>query len=207
MKDALEKLFGSLARVRIIRLFLQNPSDLFSHKEISSRCKINLNVARREIFLLEKAGLIKKKISSVGTLIKLKNGKIKNKKKEIQGLGLNEFFPLINPLKNLFLEAVIFNKEKTIKSLKSAGDMKLIIFSGVFMQANDYSVDLLLVGERAQKPKLERILKKIEAEIGKEIAFVLFDTREFLYRFSMYDKFINDILNSPHEKVLNKLGI
>ncbi len=207
MKDALEKLFGSPARVKIIRLFLQNPSDLFFPKEISRRCKINSNVARREISLLERAGLIKQKTSSIDTLIKLKNGKVKNKKKEIQGLGLNEFFPLINPLKNLFLEAVAFNKEKTIKSLKSAGDMKLIILSGFFMQMNGYSADLLLVGERVQKPKLERILKKIEAETGKEIAFVLFDTKEFLYRFSMYDKFINDILSSPHEKALNKLDI
>lgn len=207
MKDALEKLFGSLARVRIIRLFLQNPSDLFSHKEISRRCKINLNVARREIFLLEKADLIKKKISSIGTLVKLKNGKMKNKKKEIQGLGLNEFFPLINPLKTLFLEALAFNKEKAVKSLKSAGDMKLIVLTGFFAQINGCSVDLLLVGEKVQKPKLEKILKRIETETGKEIAFVLFDTREFLYRFGMYDRFINDILNSSHEKALNKLGI
>lgn len=207
MKDALEKLFGSAARVKIIRLFLQNPLDLFSSKEISRRCKINFNVARREISLLEKISLINQKTNSVDTLIKLKNGKVKNKKKKIQGLGLNEFFPLINPLKNLFLEAIVFNKEKAIKSLKSAGDMKLIVLSGFFMQIDVYSADLLLVGERVQKPKLERILREIEAETGKEIAFVLFDTREFLYRFSMYDKFINDILNSPHEKALNKLGV
>lgn len=207
MKDTLEKLFGSPARVKIIRLFLQNPLDLFFPKEISRRCKINSNIARREISLLERAGLIKQKTSSIDTLIKLKNGKVKNKKKEIQGMGLNEFFPLINPLKNLFLEAIAFNKEKTIKSLKSVGDMKLIVLSGIFMQADNSSVDMLLVGERVQKSKLERIIRKIEREIGKEISFVLFDTKEFLYRFSMYDKFINDILSSPHEKALNKLDI
>ncbi|MBU3926013.1 hypothetical protein KJ763_02505 [Patescibacteria group bacterium] len=207
MKDVLEKLFGSPARVKVIRLFLQNPSDLFIPTEISRRCKINSNVARREISVLIRAGLIKQKKSFLETILKLKNGKIKNKKKKIQGLGINEFFPFINPLRSLFIESASFNKEKIIKSLKSAGDMKMIVLSGIFMQSNDSSVDLLLVGDRIQKNKLERILKRIEIEMGKEVSFALFDTKDFLYRFSMHDKFIHDILNSPHEKACCKLEI
>jgi len=207
MSDILEKLFGSPARVKIIRLFLQNPLDLFISKEISRKCNINSSVARREISLLSRIGLIKQKTASVGTIIKLKNGKIKNKKKKIQGLGLNEMFPLISPLKNLFIEAVSFNKERMIKGLKSIGDVKLIILSGFFTQAENSPADLLLVGDRIQKPKLDRILKRIERELGKELAFTLFDSKEFLYRFSMYDRFIRDILDYPHEKALNKLEI
>ena len=207
MNDALEKLFGSPARVKIIRLFLQNPLDLFISKEISRKCNINSNVARREISLLGRIGLIKQKTASIDTIIKLKNGKIKNKKKKIQGLGLDEMFPLISPLKNLFIEAISFNKERMIKGLKSVGDVKLIILSGFFTQAENSPADLLLVGDRIQKPKLDRILKRIERELGKELAFTFFDSKEFLYRFSMYDRFIRDILDYPHEKALNKLEI
>lgn len=207
MNDVLEKLFGSPARVKIIRLFLQNPLDLFISKEISRKCNINSSVARREISFLSRIGLIKQKTSSIDTIIKLKNGKIKNKKKKIQGLGLNEMFPLINPLKNLFIEAVSFNKERMIKGLKSVGDVKLIILSGFFTQVENSPADLLLIGDKIQKPELDRILKRTEKELGKELVFAFFDSKEFLYRFSMYDRFIRDILDHPHEKVLNKLGI
>ncbi len=207
MSDALEKLFGSSARVKIIRLFLQNPSDLFNPKEISRRCRINSNLARREISLLEKVGFLKHKSASIDTIIKLKNGKLKNRKKKIQGIGLNEMFPFLASLKTLFLDTPVFNKEKFIQSLKNSGDIKLIILSGIFLHRNTTAADLLLAGDNINRAKVERALKKIESEIGREIAFAVFDTKEFLYRFSMYDHFIRDILDSPHEKVINKLDI
>lgn len=207
MDNALEKLFGSSTRVKIIRLFLQNPSDLFNPKEISRRCRINGNLARREISLLGKVGFLKHKSASIDTVIKLKNGKLKNKKRKIKGIGINEMFPFTAPLKTLFLDTPVFNKEKFIQSLKNSGDIKLIILSGIFLHRDTTAADLLLAGNNINKPKTERILRKLEAKIGREISFAVFDTKEFLYRFSMYDHFIRDILDSPHEKVINKLDI
>ncbi len=207
MDNVLEKLFGSLARVKIIRLFLQNPSDLFNQKEISHRLKINANLFRREISLLEKIGFIKHKTANIDTIIKLKNGKLKNRKKKIQGIGLNEMFPFLAPLKNLFLNTPVFNKEKLVRSLKNSGNIKLIILSGVFLQKDTSGADLLLVGDSIKKAIAEKALKKAESEMGKEIVFAVFDTKEFLYRFSMYDRFIRDILDYPHEKILDKLDI
>lgn len=156
-----------------------------------------------------KIGLLKNKKEFIDTLVKLKNGKVKNKKKKIEGIGLNEFFPLLEPLRNLFLDAVIFDKEKMIKSLKSSGDIKIIILSGIFMSPVGIGgqVDLLLVGDKVKKVKLDNVLRKIERDLGREISFVLFDTKEFLYRFSMYDKFLRDVFDSPHEKALNMLKI
>lgn len=207
MENVLEKLFGSSARVKIIQLFLQNPSDLFNPKEISRRLKINTNLLRREISLLEKIGLIKNKLINIDEVIKLKNGKLKNKKKKIQGIGLNEMFPLLAPLKNLFLDTPVFNKEKLVQSLKNSGNIKLIILSGVFLQKDTSGADLLLVGDGLNRARAEKALKKAEAEIGREIVFAVFGTKEFLYRFSMYDRFLRDILDYPHEKIVDKLGI
>lgn len=207
MENVLEKLFGSSARVKIIRLFLQNPSDLFNPKEISRRLKINANLLRREIFLLEKIGFIKHKAVNIDAIIKLKNGKFKNRKKKIQGIGLDEMFPLLASLKNLFLDTPVFNKEKLVQSLKNSGNIKLIILSGVFLQKDTSGADLLLVGDGLNRARAEKALKKAESEIGREIVFAIFDTKEFLYRFSMYDRFLRDILDYPHEKIMDKLGI
>ena len=207
MSGVLEKLFGSSSRIKIIRLFLLNPENFFISKEISRRARISSGTARREILLLKSVGFIKEKTETINTLIKIKKGKIKNKKKKIKGLKLNELFHFLVPLKNLVLNASPINKEKLSKSLQSAGRMKLIIVSGIFIQADNSRVDMLLVGDSLKKSKLERILKNIEAEIGKEIEYTFFTTKEFMYRHGMYDKFVRDVLDYSHEKLLNKLGV
>lgn len=186
----LEKIFGSSVRVKIIRLFLLNPETLFSLKEISRRAKVNLLSTRREILLLKGIDFIKQ-----------------DKKKKIQGLKLNNFFPLLNPLKNLVLNTAPLNKEKLAKMLNLTGKMKLIVLAGIFIQSDDSKVDVLLVGDSIRKGSLERILRKIESEIGKELIYAVFETKDFLYRFGMYDRFIRDILDYPHEKLVNKLNI
>lgn len=152
-------------------------------------------------------GFLKNKSEMITDLIKLKNGKMKGKKKKIEGLGLNELFPLINPLRGLIVDAVPINKEKIIKSLKSVGNIKLIIFSGIFSGAEGGETDILVVGDGIKKIFLENALKKAEAEAGKDIIYGFFDTKEFLYRFGMNDRFIREILDSPHEKAVNKLNI
>ena len=50
-------------------------------------------------------------------------------------------------------------------------------------------------------------LKKLEAEIGKEITYSLMEKDEFSYRLSMFDRFVTIMLESPHEKLVNKLEI
>lgn len=207
MSGALEKLFGSSARIKIIRLFLLNQDLLLSPKEISRRAKVNLTSARREISLLKKIDFIKQTMERIDEIIKLKNGRIKNKKKKIQGLKLNAFFPLLNPLKNLVLNTAPINRGKLAKMLNSAGRMKLIILAGIFIQSSDGKTDILLVGDSVRKGVLERILRTIEAEIGKELTYAVFNTNEFLYRLGMYDRFVRDILDYPHEKLVNKLNL
>jgi hypothetical protein len=67
-------------------------------------------------------------------------------------------------------------------------------------------VDLLVVGDNMKLSLLENIIKTIESEIGKEIRYAVFETQEFTYRYSVFDKLIRDILDFQHEKIINKLG-
>ena len=68
-------------------------------------------------------------------------------------------------------------------------------------------VDLLVVGDNLRKGTIENIVKTIESEIGREIRYAFFETADFQYRLGIYDKLIRDILDFPHEKILDKLGI
>jgi hypothetical protein len=54
---------------------------------------------------------------------------------------------------------------------------------------------------------LDNIIKSIEAEMGHEIRYAVFETKEFTYRLGMFDKLIRDILDYPHEKIINRLNV
>ena len=66
---------------------------------------------------------------------------------------------------------------------------------------------MLVVGDRLKQAKLLSMMLSIEAELGKELRYAAFETTDFQYRLSIYDKLIRDILDCRHEKILNKLGI
>ena len=94
------------------------------------------------------------------------------------------------------------NKQTISNNFKKVGRVKLIIVSGVFIKNDDSRVDLLIVGDKMRKRKIEEGICKLEAEIGTELVYAVFDTKEFIYRLNMYDKLIRDILDYPHEVVL-----
>lgn len=207
MNTALEKLFGSSARVKMIRLFLSNPENLFSLEDISRRAKVPTLVARREVSLFKAIGLIKQRSELMDKNVKLKDGTVKIKKKKFNGYFLNALFPFVHALRNLVIKAAPADKEAMIKEINTIGRIKLVVFSGIFTNNENSRVDLLLVGDAMRETKLDKVLKNIEAEIGKEIVYAAFKTDDFMYRLGMYDRFIRDILEYPHEKAVNKLNI
>ncbi|MBI2674645.1 MAG: hypothetical protein HYX22_02840, partial [Candidatus Yanofskybacteria bacterium] len=87
------------------------------------------------------------------------------------------------------------------------------VTSGIFLAENtgsdlyDTVADLFIVGDDISKNKLRAFLTALEAEVGKEIKFTLMDKEEFQYRYGMFDRFIRVLLEGPHEKIINKLGL
>ena len=59
--DTLSTIFGSEARVRIMRLFLFNPEIIFDLDTICQKSKIRKGMVKKEVITLEKANLIQKK--------------------------------------------------------------------------------------------------------------------------------------------------
>lgn len=59
-KSALETLFGSRARLKILKLFFRNHGEIFTLKEISLRIQENPNLVKKEIADLLAANLINK---------------------------------------------------------------------------------------------------------------------------------------------------
>ncbi len=203
--EILSKLFGSEAKVKIMRLFLFNPDTTFEVNNIAERVKEEATRTRKELSGLERISLIKKKI-----LGKTSGGTGK-KKKEIRvtsyGYYLNRNFSYLAPLQNFLINAKPLQPKEIVKKITQLGTVKLLVISGVFIQDAESRVDMLVVGDNIKKTHLENVVKTLESEIGKELKYAYFTTADFTYRLSMYDKLIRDILDYPHEKIVNKLGL
>lgn len=204
--DTLTALFGSEAKVKIIRLFMFNPEVTFLPSEIVERTRSSTTHVKRELNDLVKANLIKRKI--VSKEIHVKKGK-KESVKKIKGNGfaLNQNFPYLDSLKNFMTVASLSVDEDLAKRFTNAGQIKLMIVAGVFTQNWDSRVDLLLVGNELNLQKIESIIKVIESEIGKEIAYSAFESADFDYRLGIHDRLVRDILDYPHITLIDKLGI
>ena len=182
----LDKLLGGSARVRLLRLFLLNPESSFEPKAIRLKSKVKNPLLRRELIALRSIGFIKKA------------GK---------GLKLSRSFEFLSPLRDLLLSTEPFKDDEIVGRFRNAGSMKCIVVSGVFTQSPDSRIDVLLVGDRLKRSKLENALKDMESEVGKELSYAIFDTPEFKYRMEVYDKFVRDILDYPHRVLINKIGL
>jgi len=79
--------------------------------------------------------------------------------------------------------------------------------AGIFTQDKESRLDLLIVGDNIKKPLLSKAIELLQRDIGKEISFSVFDSAEFKYRVEMRDKLVMDVLDFPHDKIVNKLGI
>jgi len=204
--DTLTAIFGSVVKVKIMRLFLFNETVAFSVKEIVDRTKSPLNLVKKELSILEKAEILKtKKISKDIQVTKGK--KVIVKKFEGQGYFLNSKYPYLDPLKNLLTITSLRVDESLAKRFTNAGKIKLFIVAGVFTQNWDSRVDLLVVGDDLNLAKIESVIKVIESEIGKEIAYSAFETQDFEYRYGIHDRLVRDILDYPHVTLLDRIGI
>lgn len=97
--------------------------------------------------------------------------------------------------------------------IQKLGKVKLAIISGIFLNDSnsvdsyDTPADLFIVGDDISRQKLRLFLASLEAEVGMELKFTLMDKEEFEYRLGMFDRFVRVLLEGPHEKIINKLGL
>ncbi len=188
MTDPLSKLFGSLARVKLLRLFLFNTRQSFTPQDAARRARITLQEARREFNVFKSIDLISRVTRGRGVRY-----------------GVVSSFPYIEVLQNLLLNAPVRGKD-IADSLRGVGSIKLIALSGMFVGEWDTLLDLLIVGDRVQEKKLRDRIKRFEAELGKEIRFAVLSTEDFLYRLNMNEKLIRDIFDYTHRIVIDKIN-
>jgi len=215
--ETLGKLFSSDALVKVMRLFLMNKDESFDMADIVDRSRVKAESAKMEIKLLQDIGFLKPKTFVKETVKDGKETKATARRRDIeidpvivkkkcQGWMLDPRFPYIRPLQALLIETETLEREDLASKFKNVGKIKLLLAAGVFIQDEESRVDLLIVGDGLKRKTIEEIIGRLEAELGTELDYAVFDTEDFKYRLDMYDKLVCDILEFPHERVIVSPG-
>ena len=192
MTDALQKLFGSPARFKLLQIFLLNPKQSFSLADMVKRSHIRLRDVRRELNLFYKSKIIKRVR--------------KASRSAPSRFMLSGEFEHAQALRTLLLSESA-RGDAILKRIRRAGALKLVILSGVLVGEFEGSLDLLVVGEHINARILRQRVRGIEGTIGKELRYAALDTQDFFYRLNMNDHLLRDVLDYPHSIVLDKLNI
>ena len=200
MADPLAILFGSTARVKLLRFFLFNPSKVVMFDDISRRTKLVRRTARTEMTALEKAGVIKQKVVYMD---------VPGKSRKLKAVGymLSKDFPELQALQTFLFETAPIDGKNLLKHLRKAGTLDFVGISGVFVRDFEQRLDVLLAMNKFNEAKVEKAIRSLEAEVGIEIRFSAMSSEDLLYRVGMYDKLTRDFFDYTHQVLVDKIGV
>lgn len=195
----LEQLFGSKARVLLLRLFLNNPEKFFYVRELSRRLSLHLNSVRRELENLSKIGIIHSYTKS--DLEKEVEKKLKDNKRYYK---LNNNFVFIEELRALLIKAQLILEQSLMARVEKLGKVNYFLLSGIFVGRGDAPVDLLVVG-KINRQQLKKLIDSFEAELGQPINYSVMSKADFQYRNDVTDKFLYDLLEGKNLVVVDRI--
>jgi len=204
MNNMLSALFGSSARVKIIRLFLSNLYTNYTTDEVVHRSKVHPQTAKKELAVLVKIGLLKK-VSFSQIVVSGRGKNKKESKKKVTGFVIDKHFSELTSLRNFILNIAPTNEKEIVKRMSAVGKIKLIVLAGEFIRDTNSRIDIMIVGDAIKTSRLKAAVAELEAHMGKELRYSEFTTTDFMYRIGVYDRLIRDVLDYPHQILIDKL--
>ncbi len=118
--DPLARLFGTPARLKLLRLFLFNDDAAFSLADAAERSRTPKAAARKELALLLAAGVIKKR------RVKTDTGR------SVIGYAADKRFVHAEPLRAFLRTTTSVSDSGIVSSLKKSGTVRLVVLTGLF---------------------------------------------------------------------------
>ena len=185
-----EKLFGSKTRAKLLELFFSNPTKSFYVREITRVIEEQINSVRRELMNLESIGIIRNETfdNKVYYAANMKNP------------YAHAFQEIFAPKKAPVATATVQDVRKPKISNNWSEYIKpvsrylraMVLFNRAPGQDG---IDLLIIGDDKTK-KLTRWAQVVEQKQGKPLDYVILERDDYLYRRSVKDRFVMDILEA-----------
>lgn len=184
----------------MLRTFLLNEGEMFSVREIAKRSGASPKAAARELKALVAAGVI----CRVGGE---RSARRSGKKASEERWTANQEFAHARSLAAFVRDTSPVQNTNVLTALRGSGRLSLVVISGFFVGDATRPADLLIAGEGLDKRRIERAMKALEPDIGRELRYATFSTPEFRYRMTVQDRLIRDTLDYPHRVLLDKAGL
>lgn len=178
--DALKALFSSQTRVKLLSVFLLHPEEEYFIRQLTRLLGEQINSIRRELENLRRIGLVK--------------ARHRNRKKFYKTDTDFIFYP---ELRNMFSKEVKGGESATVAALKNLPGLQFLELAGSFVGTHS-KVDLLVVGD-VKKEVIELLLAQDPSM--RNVKYSLFSKADFLYRLSLRDRFILEIVDDPRHVV------
>lgn len=198
-QDALEHLFGSKTRVRLLRLFLDKPERAYFVREITRRIESQLNSVRREINNMLELGLVKEVENPVDMKdVKKSSRGAASKKKFYQA---NTEFAFFEELQSIVKKSSALLYDVLLGRLQEIGKVDLLIFTGKMTEA-PVETDILIVSNM-KSPQIRTVIEEFEHELGREVNYTHMPVEEYRYRKDVRDRFLQKIFQEKHVIVID----
>lgn len=194
-----EKLFGSKTRAKLLELFFANVNKTFYVREITRVIEEQINSVRRELTNLESIGVIR-------------NETYDNK----VYYAANMRHPYAHAFQEMFGQRgpVTPGRIQQVRRTPSNSWDEYIKPVAKYLRAmmlmnrapGQDGIDLLIIGDDRTK-KLTRWAEVVEQKQGKPLDYVILSRDDFLYRKSVKDRFVMDILEMEPTEVFDPEGI
>lgn len=175
----LRDIIVSRCRIKLLQIFLANPSEIFYVRQLVRLSGEEINAVRRELLRMEQAGMADKE--SRGNRIYY---------------WFNRQYPFYNDLLSLVSKTVGLGG-LILKHKNKIGKVKIAMLSGRYargMPTKEGLVDLFLVGE-INLSELAKVVKEEENQIGREINYTVMTKEEYDFRKKRRDPFLLSILS------------
>lgn len=177
----LEKLFGSKTRAKLLNLFFENTGKSYYVREITRVINEQINSVRRELLNLDSLGVIK-------------NETYDNK----VYYSANIKHPFSHALSEMFSTKVDAVKDRDVR--RSSWDeyikpvkhyLKALVVTN--RVPGEEGIDLLIIGDDKTK-KLTHWAEVVEKKQGKPLNYVIMSKDDFVYRQSVRDRFVSEVM-------------
>ena len=177
----LQDLMVSKVRVKLLKVFLSQPKEMFYIRQLVRLLSEEINAVRRELQRMEKLGMVKKE----------------NRGNRIY-YWFNKDYPLYGDLLSMVAKSAGLGGE-IVKRRSKLGKVRFALISGKMVRGLEVKpdeVDLLVVGDLELK-QLADLVKSFEVKIDREINYSVMSREEFDFRKKRRDPFLLSILASP----------
>lgn len=177
---SLSDFFLSKVRIKLLKLFLNNPEKIFYVRELVRLADEEINAIRRELLRMDSNGMV-----------------YKEKRGNRLYYGFKKDYLYYNELVHLIAKSSGLGGE-IIKERNRLGKIRFATISGKFIRKRpreENDVDLMIVGDIVMT-QIAALIDQYEKKYGREVNYSVMTKDEFDFRKKRRDPFIYQVLTN-----------